>query len=417
MKWVKFDETVKIPIKSWCDNIEEGATVQAVNLANHPAIVKHVSLMPDCHQGYGMPIGGVIACKNAVIPNAVGVDIGCGMGAVQTDFHASNIEGKKHIRELLDYIKEYIPVGEGNHNKKEQNWDGFEKYLNSLGLKYPIDDFSQKNIPEWLTSDVWKLASMNLGTLGGGNHFIELQKNEEGFIWLMLHSGSRNMGLKIANHYNKIALLLNNKWHSNIPSTDLAFLPLDTLEGEQYIRDMRFALEYAQENRRRMMNIFKEAVLKHFKEVNFIQEINIHHNYASLENHFGQNLWIHRKGATSAKLNEMGIIPGSMGTASYIVKGKGNEDSFMSCSHGAGRKIGRNEACKTLNIKECNKFMEGIVFDRWNKYKPRGKKNSSGLWDLSEAPLAYKDIDYVIESELDLIEPLVKLKPLGVVKG
>jgi tRNA-splicing ligase RtcB len=418
MKWIKSNHT-KIPIKSWCENVENGAMEQAIALSNHPAIIKHVALMPDCHQGYGMPIGGVIACKNAIIPNAVGVDIGCGMGAIKTNYLVSDISGKEQIRELLEYIKRRIPVGEGNAHKEPKAWKGFEEYLNSISVQYPLENFNQKELPGWLDSNAWELALRNLGTLGGGNHFIELQKSESGHIWLMLHSGSRNLGHRIASYYHNAAVSLNQKWYSNIPNTQLAFLPVDSQEGNAYLRDMTFALTYAKENRSRMMEVFKEAIVNIFKNIGFEQEINIHHNYASLEHHFGQNVWIHRKGATSAKLDEMGIIPGSMGTSSYIVKGKGNPESFMSCSHGAGRNMSRAAACERLTIEECNKAMEGIVFDKWSKLNQRRRKKQEkkDLWDLSEAPLAYKDIDEVIQAEMDLIEPVVKLNPLGVVKG
>ena len=418
MKWVKNNNT-KLPVKSWCENVEDGAMKQASDLANHPVLIRHVALMPDCHQGYGMPIGGVIACKNAVIPNAVGVDIGCGMGAVKTNFPVSDITGKKQIRELLNYIKERIPVGEGHAHKTPGNWDGFNTYLNSIGIKEFSDDLKGPELPGWLDSKVWSLARYNLGTLGGGNHFIELQKSEAGNVWLMLHSGSRNLGYKVASFYHKLAVSLNEKWSSDIPNTQLAFLPSESEEGIAYLRDMKFALEYARANRNKMMQVFKEGVSGILKNIEFLEEINIHHNYASLQNHFGQNVWVHRKGATSAKPDEMGIIPGSMGTSSYIVKGRGNPESFMSCSHGAGRKMARTTECKTLSIKECDKAMEGIVFDRWGKFKKRRRanKNEKDLWDLSEAPLAYKDIDEVIQAELDLIEPMVKLAPLGVLKG
>lgn len=235
-------------------------------------------------------------------------------------------------------------------------------------------------------------------------------------VWLMLHSGSRNLGHRVASHYHKMAMNLNEKWRAKIPDKNLAFLPSEE-EGRAYIRDMNFALEYAAENRRIMMEVFKEAVVEVLGEVNFLQEINIHHNYASRENHFGRDVWVHRKGATAARRNQKGIIPGSMGTASYIVEGLGNPESFMSCSHGAGRILGRAEACRTLTVEECDRAMKGVVYDRWHRYK--GRRNDAGkkMLDLSESPLAYKDIDTVIESELDLIKPLVKLQPLGVVKG
>lgn len=412
MKWVN-DESVRLPIKSWCENVEREAMEQARNLANHPITFRHISLMPDCHPGYGMPIGGVIACDNGVIPNAVGVDIGCGMGAIGTDYKDQNLKDLSLVREILESVKEYVPVGEGKSHKKDQIWEEFDIYLDSIGVTETSLDFNKPGLPGWLDEHTWELAAKNLGTLGGGNHFIELQSSEEGFVYLMLHSGSRNLGYRIAEYYNKLALMLNEKYKTPIPSKQLAFLPYDSKEGKDYIRDMTFALKYAKENRRRMMEVFKNVVTDILKSINFISETNIHHNYAALESHFDKNVWIHRKGATSAKKGEMGIIPGSMGTSSYIVEGLGNTESFMSCSHGAGRVMGRNDACRKLNIEECNKAMEGIVFDRWHRLKIQNES----YYDFGESPLAYKNIDTVIESELDLVKPIVKLRPLGVIKG
>jgi len=416
MEWIKKGNT-KIPIISWCKDIEEEAMRQAFNLANHPKLFNHVALMPDCHVGYGMPIGGVIACDNAVIPNAVGVDIGCGMGAVKTDYEAKRLNDKRKIREILDYIKEKIPLGEGHSHDILQEWDGFNDYVKSIGVyKGVINNFNSSKIPEWLDEHGWKLDSKNLGTLGGGNHFIELQKGNDGYIWLMLHSGSRNLGHRIASYYHNKAVEINERSKVVLPDKNLSYLDYDTEEGRAYVRDMIFALLYAGENRKCMMTVFKEAVLKFLKNISFTEEINIHHNYAALENHFNKNVWVHRKGATSAKKGEMGIIPGSMGAPSYIVKGLGNQDSFMSCSHGAGRRMGRMQACRNLNIHDCDKAMEGVVFDRWKKLR-KGNKSNKNLFDLGESPLAYKDIDEVIHAQLDLIEPVVKLRPLGVLKG
>lgn len=418
MEWTKTDQT--LPIKSWCGDMEAEALKQAENLANHPVIVGHVALMPDCHVGYGMPIGGVIAVDNAVIPNAVGVDIGCGMCAVQTNIKAQLIESKQQIRSIMDTVKQSVPVGEGRAHGSRQEWDGFAHYLKDLGINPESFSGSESALPEWMTKRGWHLDGCNLGTLGGGNHFIELQAGDDGFVWLMLHSGSRNLGYRIASHYHKLAQTLNQKWETDIPSTDLAFLPMDSPEGKAYVRDMTYALNYAAENRKRMMAAFKTSLVKVIGNVNFINEINIHHNYAALENHFGKNVWIHRKGATSAKKGEFGIIPGSMGTPSYIVEGLGNPESLESCSHGAGRKMGRMEASRQFTVEECDAAMGDIVFDRWNKLKfrnRRSKKGLNGAYDLGEAPLAYKDIDAVINAELDLIKPLVRLKPLGVLKG
>ncbi len=417
MKWIKSDIETKLEIKSWCANVDDGAMKQAINLANHPALFGHVALMPDCHLGYGMPIGGVIACDEAIIPNAVGVDIGCGMGAVQTNFDVHLFKERSDIRAILDDVKNKVPVGEGKSHKKAQNWEGFSEYLDKLGIKEEDLDYSDPRLPEWFDKRCWDLAAENLGTLGGGNHFLEMQRDQDGKLWLMLHSGSRNLGYRIASHYHKLAQKMTSKLNIDLPDSDLAFLPIDSPEGADYIRDMNFALQYAKENRRKMMANFKKSVTDNLKDISFEQEINIHHNYAAVEHHDGKDVWIHRKGATSAKDGELGIIPGSMGTSSYIVKGLGNKDSFTSCSHGAGRKMGRMQACRNLNIEECDDSMKDVVFDRWKKVSRMGRKNKQNLMDFGEAPLAYKNIDEVINSQLDLIEPLVKLEPLGVIKG
>ena len=411
MKWEKFEAGYSVPVKSWCENCEDGAVKQAENLAKHPVVFNHVALMPDAHQGYGMPIGGVIACDNAVIPAAVGVDIGCGMIATETDIPAERFADMSFRRAFQEKLKERIPVGEGVSHRVTQNWEGFEEYTANNGMR----------------SNLWpsKLDRMNLGTLGGGNHFIELQKStaldgsgdpEGGAkVWLMIHSGSRNLGKRIEEHYHKIANRLCTRFRVPLADPDLAFLPIEEQDGHNYFTDMLFALRYAKENRCRMMETMKETVAEFVPEVNFIRTIDIHHNYAACEEHFGKKVFVHRKGATSAKLDEIGIIPGSMGTASYIVRGLGNPDSFMSCSHGAGRRMSRIAASTTLTVEECDRAMDGIVCERWHKYKGFGK--AKGRLDLSEAPQAYKDIEDVIASERDLVEPLVRLVPLASLKG
>ena len=415
MKWEKFDEGWKMPVKSWCADCEEGAVKQAANLARHPALYHHVALMPDAHLGYGMPIGGVVAAENAVIPAAVGVDIGCGMIAAETDIPAERFAEMSLRRAFQERLKERIPVGEGVSHKTAQNWEGFEEYTANNGMR----------------SDLWptKLDRMNLGTLGGGNHFIELQKTtllrdpgsaaeggrHESKVWLMIHSGSRNLGKRIEEHYHRIASRLCTRFRVPLADPDLAFLPIEEKDGHDYFTDMLFALRYAKENRRRMMEAMKETLLEFAPEANFVRTIDIHHNYAACEEHFGKKVFVHRKGATSAKLDEIGVIPGSMGTASYIVRGLGNPDSFMSCSHGAGRRMSRIAASTTLTVEECDKAMDGIVCERWHKYRGFGK--AKGRLDLSEAPQAYKDIEDVIASERDLVEPLVRLVPLASLKG
>ncbi|MGI5870199.1 MAG: RtcB family protein [Kiritimatiellia bacterium] len=403
MKWTKFGEGWKIPVKSWCDDVDALAMKQAANLARHPVIERHVALMPDCHAGMGMPIGGVIACANAVIPSAVGVDIGCGMVAVETDVPAAAFEDRSRRRKLLERLKMRIPVGEGVSHGSPQSWEGFETYLARLP--------PSEQEPPWPST----LDRCNLGTLGGGNHFVEIQKSGDGFIWLMVHSGSRNLGYRVEQMYMRLAQRHNAKAKIDLPDPDLAFLPLDSEDGRDYLRDMKFSLDYAQENRRLMMAAFKDVVREFEPDAGFLREINIHHNYAAVERHFGREYVVHRKGATSAKQGEPGIIPGSMGTASYIVRGLGNPESFESCSHGAGRVMSRTEAVRTLSEDECNRALKDVVFDRWKQW---GKyKKTRGMLDLSEAPQCYKPIDEVIADQADLVEPLVRLVPLAVLKG
>jgi tRNA-splicing ligase RtcB len=256
----------------------------------------------------------------------------------------------------------------------------------------------------------YESARKQLGTLGGGNHFIELQKDEEGNLWVMIHSGSRNLGKQVAEYYNKKAIELNEKWFSQVPKEwQLAFLPEDSLLARDYLNEMNFCLNFAYNNRRKMMDDILSFVQDEFtgEHEHGIELLNIHHNFASLENHFGQNVWVHRKGATQAKAGQLGIIPGSQGTHSYIVEGLGNQESFMSCSHGAGRKMSRSAAIKNLNIdEERNKLdTQGIL------HAIRGKD------DLDEAPGAYKSIDEVMASQTDLVKIVHTLTPLAVVKG
>ena len=392
MKWI--NKNNRLPIKSWCEDIESEAMAQAQNLANHPETFHHIALMPDCHSGYGMPIGGVIACEDAIIPNAVGVDIGCGMCAIKTTHKASDIN-ESMIKEILGKLRKKIPVG-FDHHKREQNWAGFKNA--------PVAPVIQQEL---------KSARKQLGTLGGGNHFIEIQSDSDGNIWLMVHSGSRNFGYKIAKEYNSIAQKYCEKFKSiKVPlkgENGLAFLPLKTKEAKEYISVMNFALLFARENRKLIMSHVKNAAAE-VLGCKFDDEINIHHNFAAEETHFRKKVWVHRKGATQAEYNQMGIIPGSMGTASYIIKGLGNPESFSSCSHGAGRIISRTQFNKTYSVEECDKAMKGIVFGRWGK----GRK---GRIDISEAPQAYKNIETVIKNQEDLVEAIYKLRPLGVMKG
>lgn len=705
MKWVRYEESMNVPIKSWCHSIEVGALKQAFNMSKHPAVFHHIALMPDVHQGYGVPIGSVIACKDAIIPNAVGVDVSCvdketeflsptgwvkiseynGEQVMQfnpdddtgefvdplryikvpcsefihiktktvdqmlsenhncliylydrsykfekyCNITASNIEtehnrlkvGFRHrfktsfilktdieginltddeLRVMImvsadgtlrkvgrcevkfkkrrkikrcEYLlhKANIPILNRHEYKdgsecisfnppmmtKELShfwkaslsqlriitdevfhWDGnlknkcfytrkksnadfiqyallatnkratmredahckdnkldyrvFENENNKVGIygdpktpikrvlskdnfKYcftvpssylvlrrngksfitgncgmrfvkttlrpesllhhpkslkkiiniieklvPVGRHHHKNPPEnnLVLPSVFhhvlqreeKNLDKQLGTLGGGNHFIEIQSGDDGHVGFMIHCGSRNFGKKVCDYYNKEAKKLNKLWRSNLDeSWDLAFLPIGTYEARAYIEEMKVAMAFAFENRRLISERVKEA-FKETIDCDFYEDLDINHNYAAIENHFGENVWVHRKGATRARKGEFGIIPGSMGTSSYIVEGCGNTDSFNSCSHGAGRVMGRLEASRSLNEQECNKAMKGVLFRGWGT-------NRKGNVDLGEAPQAYKDIEDVMESQTDLVIPTVKLKPMAVVKA
>lgn len=392
----------------WLDEVEDGAMQQLKNLANLPFVYKWICAMPDCHQGYGMPIGGVMATKDVIVPNAVGVDIGCGMCAVKTSLTEIDTDT---LKKIMGEIRKAIPVG-FNHHKKRQDEGLMPKLIRDIGVVSVVD-------PDSLTivEKEYENALTQIGTLGGGNHFIEIQKGSDGHIWIMIHSGSRNLGYKVADYYNKLAVKLNEKWHSLVPREwELAFLPVDSDEGQTYLKEMEYCVDFARANRELMMerilsilgnqfNCAMYEIVDDWENVEGNCLFNIAHNYASLENHFGENVWVHRKGATLARKGTIGIIPGSMGTKSYIVEGLGNPESFMSCSHGAGRKMGRKEAIRNLNLKEEQDKMEGII----------GAPRTQG--DLEEAPGAYKSIEDVMRNQEDLVKILIELTPLAVIKG
>lgn len=383
----------RLPIKLWLNEVEDGAMKQAVNLANLPFAFKHIVIMPDCHQGYGMPIGGVLATKGVVIPNAVGVDIGCGMSAVQTSLNDINIS---RLPTIMHGIRDLVPLG-FKHHKKARDPERMPE-----GKSMKIDDLP-------VVSREYNSALYQLGTLGGGNHFIEIQKGSDGFIWLMVHSGSRNIGKQVADHYNKLAMKLNDKWgESEYRKWQLAYLPENSDEGIIYWNEMQFCIDFAFANRQLMIDNIISVFRNEFGEkIKFAPLINIAHNYASRENHFGEQVIVHRKGATQAKKGQTGIIPGSQGTNSYIVRGKGNMDSFESCSHGAGRVMGRKQAQRSLDLsKEIKDLDKKKIL-----HSIRSKK------DLDEAPSAYKDIKEVMRNQSDLVEIIVELKPMAVIKG
>ena len=381
------------PVKIWTNEVEDLAMEQIANLASLPFLFHHLAIMPDVHAGMGMPIGGVLATVDAVIPNAVGVDIGCGMCAVKTSWQVSNIDQNVLRKTIMKEIREAIPVGFSHHGVAQD-----EQFMPT---GYDISSLK-------IVSEEYESAKTQIGTLGGGNHFIELQRDEDGYLWVMIHSGSRNLGKKVCDYYDKIAISLNELWHSEVKSNlRLAFLPKGTPEYDAYWAEMNYCVDFALCNRRLMMERIKDVLANALPGIEFEPMINIAHNYAAIEHHFGHDVIVHRKGATLAREGVTGIIPGSQGTASYIVEGLGNPESFCSCSHGSGRLMSRTKAVQTLSLEDEIKRLDeqGIV------HAIRTEK------DLEEAAGAYKDIETVINNELDLVRIVTRLQPVAVVKG
>jgi len=382
--------TEKIPLCLWSDDLDPEALAQARNLANLPCAFHHVALMADAHVGYGMPIGGVFATVDAVIPNAVGVDIGCGMQAVQTGLARV---APAACKKIVTQLRKSIPLG-FQHHKIPQQQASMPRIPAGPDLPVLVSEFER--------------ARYQLGTLGGGNHFLELQQGSDNHVYLMVHSGSRNLGYQVATYYNKAASRLAGEQQEMIPkSWQLALLPLCSDLGQHYLAEMEYCVAFAWANRRMMMQIFQEIVADVTGCDQFHAPLDVAHNYAALEKHFGSHVWVHRKGATRAGADELGIIPGSQGSSSFIVRGLGNPQSFCSCSHGAGRVLGRKEARRKLDFK--------TEVARLNSRKILHSLRRQS--DLDEAPGAYKDIGQVIDNQRDLITVVTRLEPLAVVKG
>ncbi len=406
-----YNEKTKMPIKVWLENteqIEESCLEQAYHLANLPFIHKWVCLMPDTHTGKGMPIGGVIAAEDVIIPNAVGVDIGCGMNFAATNVKVEDIRqvmtgNGTLVQAMISDIMRNVPAGFASHKEKQPS-----RVLDAAMEQADRYRASQELFP--LIED----AYFQVGTLGGGNHFIELQEDQDGYLGIMIHSGSRHFGKKICDVYHGKARELNAMWHSEVPDAyRLAFLPVRSEEGREYIAWMNLAMDYAFENRERMMERVREVVsakvLKFLgQEVRYQEEINCHHNYAALERHYGKTDWVHRKGATRVRDGELAVIPGAMGSYSYVVKGKGNPESFCSSSHGAGRAYSRKGAMEAFTC-------EQVISDLKAQGVVLGKNKKSDV--AEECRFAYKNIETVMENQSDLVEVVKRLKTVGVVKG
>ena len=380
-------ETERIPIKLWLKELEPGALQQAKDLANLSIAFRHIAIMPDAHQGYGMPIGGVMATKDSIIPNAVGVDIGCGMCSLKTNH--KHIE-QNDLKQIMSIIRKTVPVGFKHHkNNQDESW------MPARNEDLPIVD------------QEYNKALKQIGTLGGGNHFIEIQKGSDGYVWIMVHSGSRNIGFTVANHYHKKAVAERAKRKDNNTPKDLSYFVRGTENYENYFNEMNYCIEFALQSRKLMMERVKKAFTEVLDDVEFSNFINKPHNFAAWETHFDTNLIVHRKGATRAEKGEWGMIPGSQGTSSFLVKGKGNPLSFNSCSHGAGRTMSRNQARRSLSLKDEVAKMNrlGILHALRNKR------------DLDEAPSSYKDIQEVMALQEDLVDIQVELTPMAVIKA
>ena len=409
--FVIYHEGMKKPIRVWLENqeqIEESCLEQAYHLADLPFLHKWVCLMPDTHTGKGMPIGGVIAAKDVIIPNAVGVDIGCGMNFVSTDIPVSELRSVTTgngtlVQAMISDIMRNVPAGYHSHKTRQSS-----EVLDRAQEQDELYRTNEELYP--LIED----AYYQVGTLGGGNHFIELQEDQKGFLGIMIHSGSRHFGKRICDEYHQKARALNQMWYSQVKDEyRLAFLPVDSREGQEYITWMKLAMEYAFENRERMMERVKEVVQDKIgkfmnRTVEFSREINCHHNYAAWERHYDADVWVHRKGATRVREGELAVIPGAMGSYSYVVRGKGNPESFCSSSHGAGRAYSRKGAMEAFTCEQviCDLKEQGVVL---------GKNKKSAV--AEECRFAYKDIRTVMQNQQDLVEVVTELKTVGVVKG
>ena len=373
------------------DSIEPEAQQQIKNTAEVPCLFHHVAVMPDCHFGKGATVGTVLATRKAVIPAAVGVDIGCGMIAVKTDIKRDEV---KNLEEIRKGIERRIPMSAGKFNKTIQL--SAQKRIEELEKMANNEDLDKK-----FGTNNWR---EQIGTLGGGNHFIELCIDENDDVWATLHSGSRGIGNKIGMYYIKIATKLMEKYHIKLPDPDLSYLPEDTPEFDEYIHYLHWAQKFALLNREEMMDRFLEELKYSVREFKELERINSHHNFTQIENHFGHNVWITRKGAVKADTMDRGMIPGSMGTKSYIISGLGNKMSFNSSPHGAGRRMSRTKARQEFKIEDLDKAMEGIEFRR-----------SDVLID--EIPGAYKNIDEVMENAKELVKIDHTLKQILNCKG
>ena len=383
-------------VLSWlpAEQIEDSAMQQVENLSRMPFIFKHVAVMPDCHFGMGATVGSVIPTNRAIIPAAVGVDIGCGMIAVKTPLKRDDLP--EDLSDIRKAIEHQVPLSAGHYNRsvKKTAKPRIEQ-LEAKAAELDRLDFYDKLDKNW---------RKQLGSLGSGNHFIEIVLDEEGYAWAFLHSGSRGVGNRIAVHHIKIAKALMEKWYINLPDADLAYLVEDTPEFDHYMTDLNWAQEFALLNREEMMERIIRLLQYRCGDFEPVETIQCHHNFTQREHHFGKNILVSRKGAIEAREGQLGLIPGSMGTRSYVVRGKGNAASFNTAPHGAGRRLSRNKARSAFTMADFDRDMVGIEVNRSEAF-------------LDELPGAYKDIDQVMEQSAGLVEILHTFRQIVNVKG
>lgn len=393
-----------VPIYGWTKGVpvEEKALEQLKNVAKMPFIHHHMAVMPDCHWGMGATVGSVIPTVGAIIPAAVGVDIGCGMMAHRTGIKASDLPDSLSV--LRSDIEATIPHGRTDNGGVNDAGAHKDRGDMSRAMRLRLEAIVEKH-PDLEKAS--RRASNHLGTLGTGNHFIELCLDEEQRLWVMLHSGSRGIGNKIGTYFIERAKKEMQRWFINLPDIDLAYIPEGSALFDDYIEALTWAQEFAAMNRQHMMNKVLEILSIHFGEkMGDVTEmaVNCHHNYVTKEKHYGKNVWLTRKGAVQAREGTLGIIPGSMGVKSFIARGKGNFEAFDSCSHGAGRIMSRGQAIKEISLEQHATDTAGVEC----------KKDASVL---DESPRAYKDIDAVMKAQEDLVEIVHTLKQVLCVKG
>ena len=388
----------RVPVKIWTNEVDERSRQQLANIASMPFIHHHVAAMPDVHLGIGATVGSVIATHKAIIPAAVGVDIGCGMVAARLSLTANELD-EKSLKKVFEQISQDVPVGRAQHADAKTLMDAvrpFEPGLKVLTDRHPELLKTFGKFSKWMNQ---------MGTLGGGNHFIEVCLDESNQVWVMLHSGSRGIGNAIADYFIKLARADMERWMIHLPDRDLAYFPEGSEHFADYVEAVHWAQDYAFANRQSMLDLVLKGLEKHLPPFTVTTEaVNCHHNYVANEHHYGADVWVTRKGAIRAREGDLGIVPGSMGARSFIVRGKGNPESFCSSAHGAGRRMSRTEAVKRFNESDLATQTSGVIC-----------RKDKGV--LDEIPGAYKDIDVVMENQKDLTEILHTLKQVVCVKG